>query len=191
MRMKLVMEDGKEHPWPTAPSTRRTTAQGTPGERELGWLAQLWVAGGPRVGQSGADGGAHSSVPCRHLPHLRLHDCLCDSIEHITHSLCKPRNSRPGEGAGPMGREGPGFQRPFLQSVPGWRWPALTLPSHRRRPPPTSGCATPLDVYCPCSGSTAASICTMLSSPRGRLLQLVGAGAVRYVWLFAYRRLAA
>lgn len=52
-------------------------------------LRSCGVAGGPRVGQSGAGWWGPLSVPCRCIyPTYDYTHCLCDSIEHITHSLC-------------------------------------------------------------------------------------------------------
>lgn len=82
-----------------------------------------------------------------------------------------------------------GFQRPFLQVCQGWVWPALSA-LHADRSSlwlcNRAGCS----YLAPVQWSTAASICTMLSSPREDSPACLAAGAVRVVWL-SYRRLAA
>lgn len=74
-----------------------------------------------------------------------------------------------------------GFQRPFLQSVPGWRWPAdSALPPQDA--PPTSGCATRGCLLSRAVEYGRLNLHYAVVSKR-KILQLV-AGAVRYVWLF-------
>lgn len=85
-----------------------------------------------------------------------------------THSA--PRNSRPGEGAGPMGWVGPmGFQQPFLWSLPDLRF-SLYPPTPDV--PLTSGCAMRWMSIALCSGSMVASTCTMQLSLSGRFSSL-------------------
>lgn len=51
-------------------------------------LSMRWV-GGPWVGQNGAGWWGPLPMPCRCIyPTYDYTHCLCDSIEHITHSLC-------------------------------------------------------------------------------------------------------
>lgn len=136
----------------------RHHAQG-PGERELGVGTSAVV--GWRVGRGRAGwgwmGGA-LSVPCRCIyptydyTHLRLH--------RAHHPRSAPRNSGPVR-AGPHGEgEGRGISSGPSCSVR-LEVASLTLPLHRRRSSYFCGCAT-LDCLSHCSGSTAASICTML-----------------------------
>lgn len=76
-----------------------------------------------------------------------------------------------------------GFQQPFLQSLPGWRWPALTLPSLLRRSSYFWLCNA-LDVYCPVQWEYGRLNLHYAVVSKRKILQLVAAGAVRYVWLF-------
>ena len=157
----------------------------------LGWACGVvgW-RGGPWSGRAGLDGGAHCLCPAGAStpPMTTRIASVTPSSTSPTHSA--PRNSRPGEGAGPVGGGRPvGFQQPFRQSVLGWRWPALTLPPPDA--PPTSGCAMRWTSTVPCSGSTAASICTMLSSPRGRFSSSWRLALCGTCGFLAYRRLAA
>lgn len=140
--------------------------------------------GGSWVGQRGLDGGAHCLCPAgASTPPMTTHTAsVTPSSTSPTHSA--PRNSRPGEGAGPVGRVGPvGFQQPFLQSLPGWRRPALTLPSHLRRSSYFWLCNA-LDVYCPVQWEYGRLNLHYAVVSKRKILQLVAAGAVRYVCLF-------
>ena len=79
--------------------------------------------------------------------------CLCDSIEHITHSLCtKEFQSRYDRAA------------PASSSTLNWNWTFSLVADVR----PTIGCATPWTFTVPSSGSTAGSTSTTRSSPSAR-----------------------
>lgn len=56
----------------------------------MGWgYGVVEWGGGPWVGRSGAGWWGPLPMPCRCIyPTYDYTHCLCDSIEHITHSLC-------------------------------------------------------------------------------------------------------
>lgn len=135
----------------------------------------------------GLDGGAHCLCPAgAFTPPMTIRTAsVTPSSTSPTHSA--PRNSRLGEGSGSMGVGRASEIPAALPMVSPWS-EVLTLPSHALTPdaPPTSGCAMHWTSIALCSGSMAASICTMRLSLRGRfssLWQLVLCGKCGGVWL--------
>lgn len=159
LRMKLVMEDGKMDP--VAYRVKYTPHHRT-GDT---WWVGAGAADGPRGGPRGLDGGAHCLCPAgASTPPMTTRTAsVTPSSTSPTHSA--PRNSRPGEGAGPWDGQGQGDSSspPCGRSLS----EVLTVPSTPDALP-TSGCAMRWTSIAPCSGSTAASTCTTRWSPRGR-----------------------
>lgn len=54
-----------------------------------GWVWISWKWGGVRSGAAPCSAPSRLCLPCRCIyPTYDYTHCLCDSIEHITHSLC-------------------------------------------------------------------------------------------------------
>ena len=80
---------------------------------------------------------------------------------------------------GPWGGEGQwDSSSPSCRSLPGWRWPVLTLPSHPRRSSYFWLCNA-LDVYCPVQWEYGRLNLHYAVVSKRKILQLVAAGAVR------------